>query len=73
MKKKRVPALVMLFKSKLLSKISERKTCLNSKSNDLIDVQRMEEIKNLIIRMVQRRSSGADVRTIEKQWKKLID
>ena len=73
MKKKRVPALVMLLKSKLLSKISETKTCLNSKSNDLIDVHMMEEIKNLIIRMVQRRSFLSDVKTIERQWKKLID
>ena len=72
MKKKKVPALVMLLKSKLLSKISERKTCLNSKSNDLIDVQMMEEIKNLIIKMVERKSFVSDVKTIEEKWKKLI-
>ena len=62
----------MLLKSKLLSKISERKTCLNSKSNDLIDVQMMEEIKNLIIKMVERKSFVSDVKTIEGKWKKLI-
>ena len=62
----------MLLKSKLLSKISERKTCLNSKSNDLIDVQMMEEIKNLIIKMVERKSFVSDVKTIEEKWKKLI-
>ena len=61
-KMKRVLALVMLFKSKLLSKISEGKTCLNSKSNDLIDVQMMEEVKKHIIRMVQRRSFGTEVK-----------
>lgn len=32
MRMKRVVALVMLFKSKVLWKISEQKTCLNSKS-----------------------------------------
>ena len=63
---------MMLLKSKLLSKISERKTCLNSKSNDLIDVQMMEEIKNLIIKMVERKSFVSDVKTIEEKWKKLI-
>ena len=62
----------MLLKSKLLSKISERKTCLNSKSNDLIDVQMMEEIKNLIIKMVERKSFVSDVKTIEEKWQKLI-
>ena len=52
-KMKRVLDLVMLFKSKLLLKLSEGKTCLNSKSNGLIDVQMMEVAKKLI-RMVQR-------------------
>ena len=63
-KMKRVLALMMLFKSKLLSKISEGKTCLNSKSNDLIDVQMIEEVKKHIIRMVQRRSFGTEVKTM---------
>ena len=40
MKMKTALALVMLFKSKLLSKNSEGKTCLNFESNGLIDVQR---------------------------------
>ena len=48
-------ALVMLFVSKLLSKILEGKPCLDSKSNDLIDEQMMEEAKKFIIRMVQKR------------------
>ena len=52
-KMKRVLDLVMLFKSKLLSKLSEGKTCLNSKNNGLIHVQMMEVAKKLI-RMVQR-------------------
>ena len=47
-KMKRVLALVMLFKSKLLSKISEGKTCLNSESNGLIDVQMIEEVKKFL-------------------------
>ena len=52
-KMKRVLDLVMLFKSKLLSKLSEGKTCLNCKNNGLINVQMMEVAKKLI-RMVQR-------------------
>ena len=47
-KMKRSIALVMLFKSKLLSKISEGKTCLNSESNGLIDVQMIEEVKKFL-------------------------
>ena len=62
-------ALVTLFKSKLSSKISEGKTCLNSKTNDLIDVQMMEEAKKLIISMVQRRSFGTDVKTMRSNGK----
>ena len=50
-----VLALVMLFTSKLLPKILEGKPCLDSKSNDLIDVQMVEEAKKFIIRMVQKR------------------
>ena len=66
---KRVLALVMLFKSKLLSKISEGKTCLNSESNGLIDVQMLEEAKKLIIRMVQRRSFRTEIKTIRSNGK----
>ena len=66
---KRVRALVMLFKSKLLSKISERKTYLNSGRNGLIDVQMMEQAKRLIIRMVQRRSFRTEIETIRSNGK----
>ena len=65
MNMKRVLALVILFKSKLQSKISEGKICLGSKSNGLIDVQMKEEIKKFIITMVQR-----DHLEQNKQWKK---
>ena len=68
-KMKRVLALVMLFKSKLLSKISEGKTCLNSESNGLIDVQMLEEAKKLIIRMVPRRSFRTEIKTIRSNGK----
>ena len=68
-KMKRVLAQVMLFKSKLLSKISEGKICLDSKSNDLIDVQMMEEAKKFIIRMVQKRSFGTEVKTMRSNGK----
>ena len=68
-KMKKVLALVMLFKSKLLSKISEGRTCLDSKSNDLIDVQMMEEAKKFIIRMVQKRSFGTEVKTMRSNGK----
>ena len=68
-KMKRVLALVMLFKSKLLSKISERKTYLNSERNGLIDVQMMEQAKRLIIRMVQRRSFRTEIETIRSNGK----
>ena len=47
-KMKRSHELVMLFKSKLLPKISEGKTCLNSESNGLIDVQMIEETKKFL-------------------------
>ena len=66
---KRVLALGMLLKSKLLSKISEGKTCLNSKSNGFIDVQMTEEAKKLIIRMVQSRSSGTGIKTMRSHGK----
>ena len=66
---KRVLPLVMLFKSKLLSNISEGKTCLNSESNGLIDVQMMEEDKKLIIRMVQMRSFRTEIKTIRSNEK----
>ena len=66
---KRVLALVMFFKSKLLSKISEGKTSLNSKSNDLKDVQMMEEAKKLIIRMVQSGSFGTEIKTMRSNRK----
>ena len=69
MKMKRVIALATLFKSKLLSKISEGKTCLNSKSNDLIDLQMIEEAKKHITRMVQRRSFGTEVKTMNNNGK----
>ena len=69
-KMKRVLALVMLFKSELLSKVSEGKTCLDSKSNDMIDVQMMEEVKKFIIRMVQKRSFGTEVKTMRSNGKK---
>ena len=68
-KMKRVLALVMLFKSKLLSKISEGKTYLNSERNGLIDVQMMEQAKRLIIRMVQRRSFRTEIETIRSNGK----
>ena len=68
-KMKRVLALVMLFKSKLLSKISEGKTCLNSESSGLIDVQMLEEAKKLIIRMVHRRSFRTEIETIRSNGK----
>ena len=68
-KMKRVLALVMLFKSKLLSKISEGKTCLNSERNGLIDVQMIEEAKKLIIRMVQRRSFRTEIEIINSNGK----
>ena len=66
---KRVLPLVMLFKSKLLSNISEGKTCLNSESNGLIDVQMMEEDKKLIIRMVQMRSFRTEIKTMRSNGK----
>ena len=59
----------MLFKSKLLSKISERKTYLNSERNGLVDVQMMEQAKRLIIRMVQRRSFRTGIETIRSNGK----
>ena len=62
-------ALVMLFKSKLLSKISEGKTCLNSESNGLTDVQMIEEAKKLIIRMVPRRSFRTEIEIINSNGK----
>ena len=52
----RVPALVMLFKSQLLSKISKGETCLKSRNNGLIDVQMMEETKIVFIRMILKRT-----------------
>ena len=61
--------LVMLLKSKLLPNISEGKTCVNSKTNGLIDVQMMEEAKKLIIRMVQRRSFGTEIENIRRNGK----
>ena len=66
---KRVLALVMLFKSKLLSKISEGRTCLNFENNGLIDVQMMEEAKMFITRMVQRRSFRTEIETIRSNGK----
>lgn len=69
MKTKRVLALVLLFKSKLLSKISKGETYLNSKSNRLIDVQIMKEAKIVIISMVQKRSSGTEIKIVTNNEK----
>ena len=66
---KRVLALVMLFKTKLVSKISERKTCLDSKSNGFMDVQMMEEAKMVIISMVQKRSFCTEVKIMTSNGK----
>ena len=72
-KMKRVLALVMMFKSKLLSKISEGKICLDSKSNDLIDVYtydgRGQKVyhQNGSKEIIWNRSQNH-----EKQWKKSI-
>ena len=68
-KMKRVLALVMLFKSKLLSKISDRKTYLDSKNNNLIDVQMMEETKMFIIKIIEKRSFGTEVKTMRSNGK----
>ena len=59
----------MLLKSKLLPNISEEETCVNSKTNGLIDVQMMEEAKKLIIRMVQRRSFGTEIENMRRNGK----
>ena len=64
-----VLALVMLFTSKLLPKILEGKPCLDSKSNDLIDVQMMEEAKKFIIRMVRKKSFRTEVKTMTNNEK----
>ena len=53
MKRAMQAALTMLFKSKL----------------DLIDVQMMEEAKKFIIRMVQKRSFGTEVKTMRSNRK----
>ena len=49
----------------------KRKTCLDSKSNDLIDVQMIEEAKKFIIRMVPEfnRNHLQQKSNHEKQWK----
>ena len=68
-KMKRVLALVLLFKSKLLEKISKGKICLDSKGNDLIDAQLIEEARKFIIRMAQKTSFATEVKTMRSNGK----
>ena len=58
-----------IIQIKAIVKDSEGKTCLNSKSNNLIDVQMMEEAKQHNIRMVRRRSFGTEVKTMKSNGK----
>ena len=57
-------------KQDILSILESRVTCLDSKSNDLIDVQIMEDVKMFIIRMVQKRSFGTEVKIMRSNGKK---
>ena len=57
-------------KQDILSILESRVTCLDSKSNDLIDAQIMEDVKMFIIRMVQKRSFGTEVKTTRSNGKK---